>query len=76
VYAALGLLAGVPVGYAVGRAAWSEIADSAGFDVVAILPWWFVAVVVVGTLLAANAVAWFPGRRAARPRPAVVLRSE
>jgi ABC-type lipoprotein release transport system permease subunit len=76
VYAALGLLAGVPVGYAVGRAAWSEIADSAGFDVVAILPWWFVAVVVVGTLLAANAVAWFPGRRAARLRPAVVLRSE
>jgi ABC-type lipoprotein release transport system permease subunit len=32
--------------------------------------------VIVGTLVAANAVAWVPGRRAARLRPAVVLRSE
>jgi ABC-type lipoprotein release transport system permease subunit len=34
------------------------------------------AVVVVGTLVAVNAVAWFPARRAARLQAAVVLRSE
>jgi ABC-type antimicrobial peptide transport system permease subunit len=75
-YGALGLLIGVPVGFVVGRAAWSEIAGSAGFDVVPVLRWWFVAAVVIGTLVAANAVAWLPARRAARLHPAVVLRSE
>ena len=60
----------------VGRVAWSRIAGRAGFDVVPVLPWWFVAAVVLGALLAVNAVAWFPARRAARMQPAAVLRSE
>jgi len=59
----------------VGRVAWSRIAGRAGFDVVSVLPW-HVAADVLGALVAVNAVAWFPARRAARLQPATVLRSE
>ena len=58
------------------RAVWEEIAGSTGFDAVPVLHWWFIVLVVVGTLAIGNAVAWFPGRRAAHLRPATVLRSE
>jgi hypothetical protein len=76
VYGAFGLLVGIPVGLVVGRATWSRIAGRAGFDVVTIVTPGFVAAVVVATVLVVNLVASFPARRAARLRPAVVLRSE
>ena len=76
VYGVLGLVIGIPLGIVVGRVAWSRIAGRAGFDVVPVLPMWFVAAVVLGALALVNLLAWFPGRRAARLQPAVVLRSE
>ena len=75
-YAIVGLLIGVPVGVLLGRAAWSRIAGRSGFEVVSVVPLGVVALVVVSTLVIVNVVAWVTGRRAARLRPAVVLRSE
>jgi hypothetical protein len=75
-YGLLGLVLGVPLGVIVGRAAWARIADHSGFAVRPAVSVGIAALVVVGALVLVNVVAWFPGRRAARLRPAVVLRSE
>jgi ABC-type lipoprotein release transport system permease subunit len=55
---------------------WRQVAEELG---VASDPKWPVAgivVLAVGAFLAVNLIAAFPARRAARTRPAVVLRSE
>jgi hypothetical protein len=76
VYALVGLVVGIPLGVIVGRATWDRIAGEAGLAVVPIVSLAALAAVVLGTILIANVVAWAPARRAARLRPAVVLRSE
>lgn len=72
----LAILVGVPLGIVLGRWAWTALVDDLGAVAETVVPW---AVLLVGVpllLLVGNAVAFVPGRIAARLRPATVLRSE
>jgi predicted lysophospholipase L1 biosynthesis ABC-type transport system permease subunit len=74
--AAVALLIGVPLGLLAGRSAWVLFASSAGLAPAASIPVALVLLIIPATLaLAALAAAW-PGRAAARVRPAVTLRAE
>ena len=75
--AAGALVIGVPAGIIAGRWAWAVFATAAGVSAQATvaLPVVLLAVPAV-TLLLANLIAAFPGRVAARLRPATVLRTE
>jgi ABC-type lipoprotein release transport system permease subunit len=70
------LVLGVPIGVIVGRWAWTALADDLGTVAEPIVPVVAVALAIPLVLLVANAVAFMPGRIAARLRPAAVLRSE
>ena len=75
--AAAALVIGVPAGIIAGRWTWAVFANAAGVSPQATiaLPVVLLAVPLV-TLLLANLIAAFPGRVAARLRPATVLRCE
>jgi ABC-type lipoprotein release transport system permease subunit len=72
----LALLAGLPLGVAVGRWAWALFSSGLGVPPGALVPVPFVLLIVPAAILAANAVAFWPARTAARLRPAQVLRAE
>ena len=74
--AAVALVIGLPLGVIVGRWAWTALADNLGTVAEPIVPLTALVVAVPVVVLAANAVAFVPGRIAARLRPATVLRSE
>jgi hypothetical protein len=74
--AAVGLLVGLPLGFAAARALWSRVAAGVGVLDESATPWLMLALTVVGTLVAAVVIAAGPGRAAARVRPADVLRAE
>jgi hypothetical protein len=74
--AAVALLAGIPLGIAVGRWAWRVVAAQLGVVSGPVLPLLAVLAIAVGTVLAANLIAAAPGWAAGRTRPAVVFRSE
>jgi ABC-type lipoprotein release transport system permease subunit len=74
--AAIGLLLGIPLGLVVGRVVWRLLADELGVAGTATWPVLAIVVLVPVALLFVNLIAAFPARRAARTRPAVVLRSE
>lgn len=72
----IGLVIGIPLGIVAGRVAWSLVADQLGVlsePAVSVLA---LAVLVPAVLVVANVAAAFPGRMAARTRPAMILRSE
>jgi len=71
-----GILAGVVVGVAAGRVAWTLTARSLGAPEVQVAPVPAIAAVLVGALVLSWGVAAVPGRLAARARPAAVLRTE
>ena len=73
---AIGSVIGAPLGIVLGRTLWNVFARQ--IDVVAspTIPVPVVALVVVGALILANAVAAIPGYLAARTRTAVLLHSE
>ena len=76
VLAVIGLALGIPLGLAVGRAVWRLVADFtplAYHSPLAVLP---LVLIAPATLLAANLLAIWPGHRAARLRPARILRGE
>ena len=74
--AALALLIGLPLGVAAGRWSWQLFGNGLGVPADPRTPLLLVLLMVPAVLLIANLVAWWPGRSAARVRPAQVLRAE
>lgn len=74
--AAIGLLAGLPLGVGIGRFAWNLFAEELGVVPETVAPVWPGLLLIPATLLLANLVALLPGRIAAGTRPAAVLRAE
>lgn len=74
--AGLALLAGVPLGVAAGRWAWGVFADSLGIPPHPLTPLTLVLLAAPAAVAIANVAAYWPGRAAARLRPAQVLRAE
>ncbi len=74
--AAVGLVVGIPLGLAVGRLVWRAVAENLGVSTDATWPVLGITVLIPAALAAVNLVAAVPAHRAARTRPAVVLRSE
>jgi ABC-type lipoprotein release transport system permease subunit len=74
--AGLALLAGLPLGVAVGRWSWALFGRGLGVPDVALTPIWPLLLMVPAVIVIANAVAFWPGRATARLNPADVLRAE
>jgi hypothetical protein len=74
--AIVGLVFGIPLGIAAGRYSWRVLADATPVVYVAPLAAVALLLVIPGAVAAANALAALPARRAARLRPADVLRAE
>ena len=74
--AAVGLAVGVPLGMIAGRAGWRAIAGRVPLAFTSPISLEVLLLVVPLAVVAANVLALIPGRRAARLRPATVLRSE
>ena len=74
--AGIGLVAGIPLGIALGRFLWQLFAHQLGAVVDPTIPALAILLVAVGALLLANLVAALPGRSAARTPTALVLRVE
>jgi hypothetical protein len=71
-----GLVIGIPLGIAVGRWIWINIADQLGVVPDPTVPVVALALMVPMALVLANVLAVLPGRAAGRTSPAAVLRSE
>jgi putative ABC transport system permease protein len=74
--AVIGLVVGIPLGLVVGRIAWRVVADELGISPDPTWPVLGVVLLIPAVLVAVNLVGAVPAGRAARTRPAVVLRSE
>jgi hypothetical protein len=74
-FALLALMVGLPLGIVLGRWAWIASASGIGSASPTTVPL-AVALIVPGTLIAANAISAWPGWRAARVQPASVMRSD
>jgi ABC-type lipoprotein release transport system permease subunit len=74
--ALLALSVGLALGYMSGRWAWDVVARQLGVLARPATPYVALSAVCVGTLLLAAAIAALPAWRAARNRPAEILRSE
>jgi hypothetical protein len=73
---AIGVVAGVPLGIALGRWLWDLFAHDINAVPAPSVPVLAVALIAVGALVLANVIAAIPGRLAARTPTALVLRSE
>jgi ABC-type lipoprotein release transport system permease subunit len=74
--AVVGILLGVPLGIAAGRAVWSAFASNVGVDTVPVVTVGLLLLVAFGALVVANVLAVVPAFVAARARPASLLRAE
>lgn len=75
-FAAVGLAFGIPAGLVIGRSAWTIVARQLGIDDHVPIPWLAIILAVPAVFLVANVIAALPAHRAARTRPAVLLRYE
>lgn len=76
VLAGAGLIFGVPLGLALGRAVWRVVAHQTPVEYTAPVAVWTLALIVPAAFAAANVLAAVPARQAARLRIAEVLRAE
>jgi ABC-type lipoprotein release transport system permease subunit len=76
VLALIGLVAGIPLGLVTGRTVWRVVANFYPMAYHPPFSPWALALIAPAALLAANLLALSPGWRAARMRPAHVLRRE
>jgi ribosomal protein S19 len=76
VLALVGLVFGVPLGIALGRTVWRVVADYTPLQYVTPVAFWALLLVSPGAIVAANVLAAWPGRRAARMRISHILRTE
>ena len=74
--ALVGLVAGIPLGLAIGRTGWRLTATALGVAAPPALPWLGLVAISLLTLLAVNLLALGPGWRAHRARLAPALRAE
>jgi hypothetical protein len=74
--AVIGMLFGIPLGFALGRVLWHAAADTMPLAYQPPLAVLALALIVPVALLAANLLAAWPARRAARLRAADILRTE
>ena len=72
----IGLVIGIPLGIVAGRLAWRWVADNTPLLYVGPVAVAGVLLIVPLTIVVANLLAALPARRAARIRPATVLRTE
>ncbi len=72
----IALLIGLPLGIALGRWVWVLFATGLGIAGGTVTPVLIVVLMVPAAVLAANAVAFWPARTAARLSPAEVLHTE
>jgi hypothetical protein len=75
-FAAVAILAGLPLGIAAGRWAWRLTAEQLGVASPPVSPPLAILAIAAGAVVAANLIAAPPGWIAGRLRPALVLRSE
>ena len=73
---AVGLVVGVPLGLIAGRAVWRALSGGLGIGTDPQVPWMLIWAVIPATAAATALLSWWPGRCAARSRPAVQLRVE
>jgi hypothetical protein len=72
----IGLIAGVPLGIALGRYVWREFAQNLGVVPIPLVSAAATGIIVLGTLVVAAALALWPARMAARPHASTLLREE
>ena len=70
------MVVGVPIGMLAGRLGWQAITDRVPLTFRSPITALALLVVIPAALVVANALAIWPGQRAARLEPAAVLRSE
>jgi hypothetical protein len=74
--AVVGVVIGVPLGLAAGRAIWDAFATNLGVVPVTVLPVWLIAALACGFLLTALAIAVLPALSAANSRTSRLPRTE
>ena len=74
--ALVGLVFGVPLGFALGRTLWRSVADTTPIEYIPPVAVWALVLVAPVALIAAGLLAAGPSHRAASLRVAQVLRTE
>jgi ABC-type antimicrobial peptide transport system permease subunit len=74
--AVVGIVAGVPLGTALGRVVWRLFASNLGVPPIPVVTVFAIAAVALGTIVVANLLAIGPALLASRSRAAQLLRSE
>ena len=74
--ATVGLLIGIPAGLLVGSVVWRAVADGLGVTTTPFVPALGFVLTIPAVLAGVNLIGFFPGRAAARTRPAVALATE